>query len=138
MAEQEEISDDIFAGIHELDMDLYQQGFENGEQDGLQRNKEKSVAEGVSYGVSIGNHVGYYATIIETMKKGMPGKFQGNKRLTQLCEKLEKKLNSVKIEDCYEDFFEKDQEHIKKLFLQIMSIVKVRTISDDPKKDIDF
>ena len=130
--------DDLFGGVIDLEMKMYQEGYETGETTAIETSKEKSLLEGKGYGQTIGNHVGYYVTILNLFKQRMPEKFQSNQRLQMLCKKLEKKLGAVKIQDCYEDFFEKDQATIKTIFLQILSIVKVKSTSDDVKKDIEF
>jgi hypothetical protein len=42
--------EDIFGGVHDMEMNMYQQGFDQGEIEGIEKSKEKSVTEGTKYG----------------------------------------------------------------------------------------
>lgn len=130
--------DDVFGGVHDMEMNMYQEGFNNGEIEGIKKSKEKSTTEGFAYGKQIGNHMGYYVRILKILKEGKPEKFENNERLMKVYIKLEKALAAVDIKECYEDHFAKDQNKIKKWFQQILSMIKVKSKSDDPKDEIAF
>ena len=130
--------DDLFGCVIDMEMDMYNQGFKDGQIEGIKKSKAKSEAEGGTYGQQIGNHIGYYVTTLEIMKTGMPEKFGENSRLKKLYEKLVLKLSKVDIKECYGDHFEKDQKQIKQWFQQILSLVKVKSVSDNPQDEIAF
>lgn len=130
--------DEIFNGVHSLEMEMYQEGFKDGEVEGIKKSKETSVKEGKSYGKQVGNHIGYYKTILDILRKYKPSKFESNSRIKKLDEKLTKILSEVDITLCYEEHFEKDQKKIQKWFKQLLSIAKIKSQSDDPKEQVEF
>ena len=93
----------------------------------------------MSYGESIGNHMGYYSSSLEILAESMPEQFsEKNVRVFRLVQKLQKMIASVNIRECYEDEFAKNQEKIKQNFQQLLSVLKIKSESDDPKKALEF
>ena len=83
--------------------------------------------------------MGYYSTSLSLLSQMLPEQFNSkNPRVARLVEKLQKKISQVKIEECYEDHFAKDQEKIKQNFQQLLSLLKIKGESDDPKKALEF
>lgn len=128
--------DDLFDGVLELESQMYNQGVEEGNIEGDERQKLGSIEEGKKYGLQIGNHLGYYKEIINMMIKF---KIKGeNSRAVKLGIKLLKVIENVDISECYEEDFEKKMNKIREDFKKFLSLLKVKSKSDNPQDQMEF